>query len=154
MDNMCTRIRTIFDDCLLPTDYTNDTKCISVCGVSAIFGINPDKIEEHREEIFKMMQALPIEFWESPIGSDGYTFLNLPFTKDGAQWGEQQNAQELMVLGITAGYMQYLFSKDYWEVLPGSVPYIVIHEKPIDVTVFTVKNIMDNHVFSSAPIIM
>lgn len=154
MDDMCTRIRAIFDDCLLPNNYTNETKCISIQGVTAIFGLDPEKIEKHRTEIYDLMKVLPHTFWENPIGNDGYSFLRLPFTKDNVQWGEQKNAQELMVLGLAAGYMQYLFSKEYWTELPGSVPYIIIHEKPIEVSLFTVKEVMENQPFSTTPVIM
>lgn len=33
------RVREIFMDSLLPTDHTDDTKCISVYAVTSIFGL-------------------------------------------------------------------------------------------------------------------
>ena len=148
------RVREIFMDSLLPTDHTDDTKCISVYAVTSIFGLDPEKIENHRDEIRALMEELPNEFWDEPIGQNGYSFLKLPFTKDGEQWGEQQNAQELMFLGLASGYMQYLFSMDFWKALPGSVPYVTIHKEPISIPSITVKDVKENHAYSISPLIM
>lgn len=147
------RVREMFTDSLLPTDHTDETKCISVYGVTSIFGLDPEKIEKYRAEIYSLMEELPNEFWDSPIGQGGYSFIRLPFTKDGDQWGEQQNAQELMILGLAAGYMQYMFGMDFWKALPGSVPYIVIHKDPVQINPVTVNDVKTKHAYSISTLI-
>ena len=116
-------------------------------------GLNPDKIEQHRNEIYEMLKQLPTAFWDSPTGGGGYTFLALSIDKDGKQWGGQQHADMLMTLGLAAGYIQYLFPIEMWRELPGGVPYIVIHETPLELPVFTQQEVMEQKKISITPII-
>ena len=128
------RLREIFNDCLLGNTNPTTEAVILINGVNGTFGLDPEKVDIHLDEIKEMLDQLPSQFREaSEGGSDGYSFMALPFDSTGAQWGEQINANELMVLGLATGYMQYLFSAEFWSALPGSVPYVLIHKDPVAV---------------------
>jgi len=91
------------------------------------FGFNPDKIKQHREEIKELLDQMPLEFHPAGVGGGGgYTFLNLPFTRDGEQWGEQRDAEALLCLGIAAGMATILVPRSVWNMFPGGVPYCAI----------------------------
>ena len=143
------RIHEIFMDCLFK-NVSDDDMCISVYTLTGIFGFVPEKIEKYSHEIHSMLQELPIEFHEGSGG--GYSFLQLPFTKDGNQWGEQPNANELMALSLATGHMQYLFGKTMWGMLPGSVPYIVIPKNRVHIEPVSVKSVKSG-LYSIKPII-
>ena len=45
--------------------------------------------------------------------------------KGARQWGNHRNGEELMILGMAINKDQYLFPRNIWESLPGSVPYLI-----------------------------
>jgi hypothetical protein len=58
------------------------------------------------------------------------SFLNACMTKDDNQWGEHQNMEQLLALGIAIGYARILLPRNMWSVLPGGVPYFSVGPKP------------------------
>lgn len=140
------RIYEIFMDCLFREEPSDSDSCIAVYGCQGKFGFNPDKIEDNQSEIHKILQNLQEEFFETKGG--GYSFLNLPFDKNGDQWGEQISADRLMLLGLASGWMQYLFDQKMWTALPGRVPYVMIHENRIPIEIITVEDFTKHHKFS------
>ena len=137
-----TRVHEIFLDCLHRQTPEDSDPCIGIYDVKHVIGFVPSKIEEHREEIYQILQELPDPFFED-IGG-GYSFMQLPFTKTGEQWGEQTNGNELMGLGLATGYMQYMFSIQMWSALPGRVPYIILFREPKPVKVITCGELKSN----------
>lgn len=128
-------VERIFKDCLLPNDYTNDTKVIPVRAVTGTYGFDPEKLDKHSNDIKEMISQLSSKFDEC---NQGYTFMALPFKGDGdceQQWGEQHNGDLLMALGLASGWMKMtLEDPKLWEVLPGGVPYVYRTEKRQDMT--------------------
>lgn len=45
-----------------------------------------------------------------------------------------------MALGLATGYMEYMLPREVWIALPGSVPYVIIHENPVEVLPITVAD--------------
>lgn len=90
---------------------------VSVDGIARKFGFNKERLFGHKQDIIDLIDQLP-DF------SEGVSFLNLPFTKDGLQWGEQINAEQLIVLGIGVGVLEELLPRKDWVFCPGSVPFI------------------------------
>lgn len=133
-----TRVHEIFMDCLFCEMPQKTERCIALYTCQGRFHFIPDKISEHRQEIHDILGNLRDEFFESKGG--GYSFMALPFTKDDEQWGEQTNGDQLMALGLASGYMQYLFGAEMWRALPGGVPYIIIHEEPVEIPSVTVED--------------
>ena len=118
--NMSELTRNAFMDCLFKEgeDTTNHVK---VEGITSMFGLHPQRLEEKRELVTALLAELPEEFKE------GYTFLNLCTTKDGEQWtGEHRVCEQLIVMAIGLNLMEYCMPREMWAVLPGGVPYIMI----------------------------
>lgn len=88
------------------------------------FGFNPSRLAEHKQEIKEMLECLSDEFRADKGG--GWSFLQACVTKDGDQWGEHQNINELLALGIATGQAKILMHRELWSALPGGMPYFVV----------------------------
>jgi hypothetical protein len=124
-------VKNIIMDCLFTEEemkkYTQKElmqKAIKVAGVITSFGLNPDKVALHKKEIMEMLNQLPEEFHNN-IGG-GWSFLNACNTREGVQWGEHRNMEELFVLGIASNQAAYLMPRELWKSLPGGMPYLVV----------------------------
>ena len=109
-----------FLDCLLQEgeDTTNHVK---VEGLTSMFGLHPQRLEEKRELVTALLAELPAEFKE------GWSFLNLCTTKDGEQWTDMHLVcEQLVVMAIGLGLMEYCMPREMWVILPGGVPYLMI----------------------------
>lgn len=118
--NMSELTRNAFMDCLFKEgeDTINHVK---VEGITSMFGLHPQRLEEKRELVTALLAELPEEFKE------GYTLLNFCTTKDGEQWtGEHRVCEQLIVMAIGLNLMEYCMPRERWAVLPGGVPYIMI----------------------------
>lgn len=98
-----------------PTD-----NAVMVKGITINIGFHPERLKAHREEISKFLDELPVEF------KDGYSFLGACIDKDGKQWGEHHNVEQLMLLGIASGRVKLLLPRDLWKSLPGGMPYFIV----------------------------
>jgi hypothetical protein len=119
-----TRVREIFFDCLFRAgELTNGkpTKPFThVKGITLDVGFCSERVEVHRPEIHELCEELSDQF------KSGMSFLDMCIDKYNRQWGEHTNMQELMLLGIAAGKMKYCLPKEFWDSLPGNVPYIMV----------------------------
>ena len=97
---------------------------IIVEGISMTGVFDPARVEANRADIKELLSDINEDFSSKEAG--GTSFMALPFRKDGEQWGEQPNAQELMLVGVASGYMRYLVPPDGWKVLPGGMPYLIV----------------------------
>ena len=110
----------IFAECL---GGDPDTSVI-VDGITNRFGFLPNKLDEHRESIESMLAQLPDEFHENTGG--GWSFLNSCNTRDGVQWGEHRNMEQLFALGMGIDKVECQLPRDMWAALPGGMPYYVV----------------------------
>lgn len=116
-------LENIFRDCLYKKSEIIDNKPvvepIYVSGISHDFGLNPTRLQNHTEAIIDMINQLPSEF------KSGWSFLNMCIDKEGNQWTSQHShCEQLAVLAIALDLGRYVMPKQYWNVFPGSVPYI------------------------------
>ena len=129
MDNIAEKVELIFNDCLFKSNEIVDGKPIveplAVEGICGKFGFNPYRVENHTEEIKKILNEMPDEFHAGKGG--GMSFLNMCNDKNGHQWGEQTNMEQLVVLGIATGMVKYGMLRDMWHVLTGGMTYIIIN---------------------------
>jgi len=98
--------------------------------IRASFGFHPERIESHRAEVIAMLRELDLNFYESKGG--GWSFLNLPFDKNGNQWGEQSNADMLLLISNALGLMKIQMPREMWKLCPGGVPYVVVFDKKLE----------------------
>lgn len=118
--NMSELTSNAFMDCLFKEgeDTTNHVK---VEGLTSMFGLHPQRLEEKRELVTALLAELPAEFKE------GWSFLNLCTTKDGEQWTDMHLVcEQLVVMAIGLGLMEYCMPREMWVILPGGVPYLMI----------------------------
>ena len=119
--NIGEQVEALILDCL----NGQEDGALKVEGLLCDFGFSPEKIQLHREEIRALLDQMPREFHLN--GGGGYSFLQLPFTQNGEQWGEQRGAEALLCLGIAAGMATILLPREMWSMLPGNVPYVMIN---------------------------
>ena len=122
------KVSEIFEDCLFKNEEIIDGKPIiepiKVEGIINNFGFYPDRLKNHTVKIVELLNELPDNFKEW-TGS-GWTFLNACNDKEGSQWGEHCNIEQLVVLGIGIGKVKYCIPKEMWGILPGGMPYFGI----------------------------
>jgi hypothetical protein len=126
-------IHDLMSDCLYgpehnirgPDDVPKDA--IHVEGVIANFCFDPVKVQKHRGAIATQLAELPDDFHAKHSGDDeaGASFLAMCEDRTGQQWtGLHMVMQELVVLGIAAGLVEYCAPRVVWQVLPGGMPYL------------------------------
>jgi hypothetical protein len=117
------RVEEILIDCLGGENYD-----IAVEGVINTYGFSGPKLEEHTEEIRKMLWNLPKPFLPTAAGGGGgWSFLNACQDANDEQWtGLHQRMEQLLCLGIAMGLAEWVLPKDMWPALPGGMPYVVV----------------------------
>lgn len=111
------RISEIITACLFQNDE-DTSSAVKVQGIVRNFGFHPGRLEEHKTEIAEILRQLPEGFH-----NDGWTFLNACIDREGNQWGEHSNVEELFALGQAIGVVQCSLPREMWHMLPGGMPY-------------------------------
>lgn len=93
-------------------------------GVNMHIGFHSGRLNENRELIRSMLMELPETFYKSSGG--GWSFLNACLDKHGNHWAEHPTMDELFTLGIGLGLVDFIFPREFWNTLPGGVPYVVV----------------------------
>jgi hypothetical protein len=91
-------------------------------GVMTNCGFNKKRLEAHRQEISELLDQLPEGF------KQGWSFLNMCVDKNGVQWGEHPNMDQLVCLGTAIGKLKLLAPREMWGMLPGGMPYYQLME--------------------------
>ena len=116
----------VFTDCLFKKEEIKDGKpiCEYTIGQGIIRDIcfNSERLEQHNADIIDLINQLPdIE--------QGPSFLNLCLTTEGVHWGEHQNIEQLVALGVASGNLAYCFPKQMLTMLPGGMPFVIKSSK-------------------------
>lgn len=120
MELTSAKVHELFVDCLFQ-EGEDHSHHIPVEGLVQNFGLHPQRLESHREEVKQLLAELPEQFKE------GWSFLNACDDRHGHQWtGEHQIMQELFVMAIGLKLAQYCAPREMWAVLPGGMPYIQV----------------------------
>jgi len=115
-------VHNIFKKCL--SNDSVDIKIVDGVLTKASFCVK--KLEENKSNISDMLNDLP-DYFKKGSG-DGWSFLNMCEDKNGVQWTDfHATVDELVCLGIAVDKMSYLMPRDFWKVLPGGMPYLVIN---------------------------
>jgi hypothetical protein len=120
----CNQVRELMMACLVKDPAVESFPITE--GLVRKYMFHPERIQEHKKDIYNLLMELDPTFRKSVGG--GWSFLQMPANKDGEQWGGQINAEELLVLGIAAGLMEYGMPREMWNILPGGVPYVVFND--------------------------
>jgi hypothetical protein len=120
-------VETVFRDCLLTEDL-KDGEAVKVEGIMTLAHLHNDRLRRHQDDIAALLAGLPDEFRED---NGGASFLNACVTRDGNQWGEHSNVEQLFILGIATGQVRETVPRSMWPVLPGGMPlFAVVTEQP------------------------
>jgi len=76
---------------------------VMVSGVALNVGFEPTRLEGQREIVRALAQEILKPGFYSPRGE---SFLELPFDKDGRQWGEHINADQFLCLAAALGFVE------------------------------------------------
>jgi hypothetical protein len=119
------QVNEVLIDCLFRDD---EDRTDHVVGEAVMLkaGFHPGRLEQHKSDIMEMLLDLPSEFLQSQGG--GWSFLNACVTREGNQWGEHRNIDELLALGVASGQAEIQLPREVWSALPGGVPYFVVKD--------------------------
>ena len=106
------RVNAVLRDCLYENaELSRDSGVVQVPadavivqGVMCNFGLHPGRLQSHAEEIKAWLAALPKMFRQTEGG--GWSFLQACMDSDGVQWGEHNNMDELLCLGMGLGFVK------------------------------------------------
>lgn len=116
------RINAILKDCIAK----EGEEAVAVSGIIQSFALNEHRLEKYRNEMIEIIQLLNSNFFtESEDGAGGASFIHLALDKYGNQWGEQKNAEELVVLALGLGLCKRVGPMSMDREFPGGVPYFV-----------------------------
>lgn len=111
-----------FDDEL--KDEQPPDNVVIVEGVVKKVGFHPERLESYRAEVIELLSQLPESFNEKPDG--GWSFLQAHMTNEGVHWGEHHDVEALLLLGLGLGLVGYLLPREFWNTMPGGMPYFMI----------------------------
>lgn len=118
-------VQTLFKSCLF--DRAEDAiDYVEASGAMMRVGFNPERLKEKRQEIEELLNQLPDEFKKSKGG--GWTFLNACYTSSGNLWGQHENVDQLLCLGLGIDKVNYMMPRKFWCSLPGGMPYFVVND--------------------------
>jgi len=112
-------VHEVLMECLFK-EGEDTSRAIIVHGVKLHIGFHPERLEDYKPDIADLVDELPKEF------KDGWSFLNACMTKDGRQWGEHEDVDALLCLGLATGKITLLLERELWQALPGSLPYFQV----------------------------
>lgn len=116
-------VNTVFVDCLF-NDNEDTTNHIAAEGITCTVGFHPQRLAGHKETVQAMLQCLPDNFQSDKGG--GMSFLQACMDKDGLQWGEHRQMEQLFQLGIGLGLAKWQLPREMWAAFPGGMPYVVV----------------------------
>lgn len=100
-------------------------KRIVVEGIIAKRAMHRGRLQAHQAEIMALLAELPEQFRRTVGG--GWSFLNACEDRRGNQWtGMQSIMEQLVMLGLGIGKVEFMLPRERWGVFPGRVPYFMI----------------------------
>lgn len=89
------------------------------------FAFHAGRLEESRGAVRAMLAELPENAREDSEGG-GISFLSACMDREGNQWGEHRNVEQLLSLGAALGLVRFLLPREMWSILPGGMPYFAV----------------------------
>ena len=120
-------VESIFLDCFFKEG--EDTRdAVKTEGIRCEVWFHPGRLEAHKAEIAELCDELPDNFKTS--SGSGWSFLNMCDDKEQNQWtGTHLRVEQLMVLGLASGKMKLLAKREFWELLSGGMPYLMVNDE-------------------------
>lgn len=123
----------VYTDWELPPAVDKDSlpaDAVVVEGVINTYAFNPERLEQHRDDVKTMIEELPRQFF--PDGGGGWSFLNLCTTQKALDAGRGDEIwtglhliqERLYCLAAGLGMAKIQVPRELWGALPGGVPYM------------------------------
>ncbi len=121
------QVSAIFMDCLFKEGEDTSGHVIAE-GLTTDVGFHPRRLEGHKQTVGEILTLLPNEFLSVERGGGGgWSFLNACNDVNGNQWtGFHKTVEQLMLLGLATGQVEYQLPKKMWALLPGKMPYFSV----------------------------
>lgn len=108
----------------LPEPGQPPAGAVIVRGVIRHMAFHPERLEAQKETIRELLGQLNDAFMNDKGG--GMSFLNMPFDREERHWGEHQNCDDLICLGLGVGMVTFAMRREYWNIFPGDMPYVIV----------------------------
>jgi hypothetical protein len=96
-------------------------------GIAGRSWFHPERLEESREMIEKMLSELPDSFKKS--GGGGMSFLMMCQDKNDRQWADLHWTMDaLVMLGNAIEKVRFIMPREMWKSFPGGMPYVIIDD--------------------------
>lgn len=115
------RVSELFRECLFEDDEARDDAVLAE-GVTINAGFHPARLAAARERLVALLREIVTD--DFLVQGRGASLLALCEARDGQQWGEQRNCQELLLLALASGLATYTFPRLLWGGLLGGVPWV------------------------------
>lgn len=129
-DSYAKQLNTIFLDCLYKdheiTPGQTPEGAVLVHGIVNNVGFNPERLNKNKDKILELAKAIVTDPFLKEHGG-GMSFLQLCEDREGHQWGEHRNMEQLVLLCKGLGLADYCLPRELWQAMPGSMPYIVFN---------------------------
>jgi hypothetical protein len=118
----------VFEACLAHGAASHPT--ITAVGITHTVHFAMTELDRRKAEIAGMLAQLPNEFISHQAGGGGgWSFLNACHDRDGVQWtGLHLVMEQLVLLGLATGQVDWCLPREMWKMLPGEMPYFVVKQ--------------------------
>jgi len=96
---------------------------VLVSGIVTNVGFEPNRLNANKPKILELAKAIVTDSFLKGKG-EGMSFLQLCEDREGNQWGEHRNMEQLVLLCKGLGMADYCLPKEMWNVFPGGMPYV------------------------------
>lgn len=125
-------VRETFLACLYDSGRTaEETKDrVEAKGVRLYAGFQPSRLKRYAGRIHELVELWPVTFFEGT----GDSFLNACDDRNHQTWGEHENIDQLLCLGLAIERIVYVLPRELWNAFPGGMPFFrVLKRVAVDV---------------------
>jgi len=127
-ENYAKTLNTLFLDSLYKDNEVTPGQtpegAVLVHGIVNNIGFNPERLNKNKDKILELAKAIVTDPFLKE-GGGGMSFLQLCEDRNGLQWGEHRNMEQLVLLCIGLKKAVYCLPREAWVALPGGMPYIM-----------------------------
>ena len=118
-------VNRIFKECLSVSSSSQSSTVTIAQGVLYRASFDTEKLKNYETSMREILNELPDDFQKNKGG--GMSFLNMCMDKHGNYWtGSHATMDALVMLGNAIGAVSFNLPPQFWPILPGGMPYVVV----------------------------